>query len=426
MTCLWLSGAETGHNHAEGLTLAGTGTASITTAAARSGSRAYLFQSTASNLAVAYRCDFIGGAVASGVAVYASAWYKLNTGYPASTTRPIIVQTASGTALASIALFSDGSLQAGIGTSVGGTGSQTAAALVSTTDWFQLKLKLLIDAGATDELECYYSYGGVDTLIYSGTGLTISDTTPGRSQIGYSSVPGANEEMYADDFIVNADTGSAPHNTYATTEKLVLLLPTADSADGNWTDGAGGTASIFEAVNNIPPTGVSTATSGATNQAENASSTVSSDLDMTMTTYTAAGIASADTITAVQTVIAAGGSDTAGSNTITHELVSNPTVAASGTTSTDTVAGTYPTSWNRGAGTLTENPSVTKSTAPVMRVTKTVSTTRIHTVCLMGIYVSYLEGVAGTRYRAILMIGMWLLIVCGAQTARYWLDLMIG
>jgi hypothetical protein len=101
-------------------------------------------------------------------------------------------------------------------------------------------------------------------------------------------------------------------------------------------------------------------------------------------------------------------------------------VAASGTTSTDTVAGTYPTSWNRGAGTLTENPSVTKSTAPVMRVTKTVSTTRIHTVCLMGIYVSYLEGVAGTRYRAILMIGMWLLIVCGAQTARYWLDLMIG
>jgi hypothetical protein len=197
------------------------------------------------------------------------------------------------------------------------------------------------------------------------------------------------------------------NNTWVGDHAVACLLSTADSADGNWTDGAGGTASIFEAVNNVPPTGVSTATSGATNQAENASSSVPSSLDVTMQSYTAAGIGASDTINALYTVIEAGSSSTTGSDTMTHELVSNPAVAANGTNSVDIVAGTYPTNWNRGQGTITEQPSVTKGTAPVMRVTKTGAVTRVHTVCFMGIMVSYspTPAATGRRYFSPIMIG---------------------
>ncbi len=402
MTRLIARGWESGHIYSESGTQAGTGTLTVTTADARSGSRSVLYDTTGSNLAIGTYWTFSGVA---DTAYYSSTWYKLNTGYPAGNTRIALFVSAAGTGLASVALLTDGSFQAGINTSTGGTGSPTAAGLAVTGDWFQIKMRFLISAGAADELECYYSYDGTDTLIHSGTGMTISDTAPGRYQIGMTNAPGANETMYADDIIVNDDNGSV-HNSYPGLDKVVMLLPTADSAIGNWTGGAGGTTSLFEGVNNTPPVGEATgASSTDTSQVENASSSVPSNLDMTMTTYTAAGIASADTITSVETCIAQGSSSTTGSDTITHELVSNPAVAASGTNSVDIVAGTFPTSWNRGSGAIAENPSVTKGTAPVMRVTKTVNQTRIHTVCFMGINVAYIEAVGGGHLRGPMMVG---------------------
>jgi hypothetical protein len=56
---------------------------------------------------------------------------------------------------------------------------------------------------------------------------------------------------------------------------------------------------------------------------------------------------------------------------------------------------------------MSENPSVTKGTAPVMRIEKIVSTTRINTCCLMAMSVAILPNgsPAGTRYGSIMMVG---------------------
>jgi hypothetical protein len=197
---------------------------------------------------------------------------------------------------------------------------------------------------------------------------------------------------------LNDSTGST-NNTWVGEHGVVCLLPTADSADGNWTAGGGGT-SLFPAVDNVPPVGLATgASSTDTSQIENASNSVPSNADLTMQSYTAAGVGSDQTIKALYTIIAQGSSSTTGSDTMTHELVSNPAVAANGTNSVDIVAGTYPSGWNRGQGTITEDPTVTLGTAPVMRVTKTGAVTRIHTVCFMGIMVSYSPTPAATARR---------------------------
>jgi hypothetical protein len=186
---------------------------------------------------------------------------------------------------------------------------------------------------------------------------------------------------------------------------VVCLLPTSDNARANWTDGAGGTTNLFGSVDNTPPTGVATSGSGATNQIENPISGAA-NYDANLASYTTAGVGAGDTVKAIYTVIEAGSSSTTGSDTITHAMVSNPAIAANGTNSVDIVAGTYPASWNRGQGTITEDPTIVKATQPVMRVSKTASVTRIHSVCFMGLMVSYspTPAATGRRYFSVISV----------------------
>jgi hypothetical protein len=392
-------GAESGHEHAEGLTLGGGGGNTYDTGTKRTGTRS--FKITTSAAGSFWQFAFTG-ATAQGY--YACGYFQFPaaSGLPGANCNILQIRTGAGSALYGARLTTAGKLQL---TWAGTTqvGSDSSATVVADT-WYRVEIFAQIGgAGSDDSAELRLD--GV--TVASETNQTRSTTAPGQLLWGFGTDdPGTSEVIFWDDLALNDSQGSV-NNTWVGDHAVACLLSTADSADGNWTDGAGGTASIFEAVNNVPPTGVSTATSGATNQAENASSSVPSSLDVTMQSYTAAGIGASDTINALYTVIEAGSSSTTGSDTMTHELVSNPAVAANGTNSVDIVAGTYPTNWNRGQGTITEQPSVTKGTAPVMRVTKTGAVTRVHTVCFMGIMVSYspTPAATGRRYFSPIMIG---------------------
>jgi hypothetical protein len=213
--------------------------------------------------------------------------------------------------------------------------------------------------------------------------------------------------LYADDMTITDSSGSAPTTAPHREGKIVALLPTADSArDAGWLNGASGTTNLFDAVNNKPPTGVVIGSAGATTQVRNAVSTTAEAYSATMTTYTAAGIDSDDTVNLVQAVSMGGNSSATGSDTLGVQVTSNPAIAEV-TPSIDIVTGTFPTGWIRGATTWANLPSVTKGTAPVMRIRKNIANTRTSQCCFMGMMVDYTVVTAGaaTRYRSIMMVG---------------------
>jgi hypothetical protein len=372
-------GAESGHYHAENLTLTGT-TLTLDTAVKRTGTSSFKFDASAANYLV-----FTFSGVALRTYYFCGHFYiPAASGLPGANANILQLAGSGGGSIISAWLTTGGKIQARYANTDTQLGSDSAATITTDT-WYRIEASYNVNtaAGADDALELRLD----GTTVASGT-VAASTSAPGLVQFGWRGDPGTSEVIHWDDLALNDDQGSV-NNTWIGDQKVYVLLPTADSARANWTDGAGGTTTLWEAVNNIPPTGVATASSGATNQVENPTSGTAS-YDATMTTYTAAGVVASDTITALYTVIEAGSSSTTGSDTMTHELVSNPAVAALGTNSVDIVAGTYPASWNRGQGTITENPSVVLGTAPVMRITKTAAVTRIHTVCFMGIMVAVL------------------------------------
>jgi hypothetical protein len=392
MAFLSFAGAETGHIHLENLTLTGT-TQTFDTGTKRSGTRSFKFDSSAA-------CYLEQGVTAAALnrSYFGCAHFLLPaaTGLP-STATTTIVQFATGTDTPlNVALTSGGKIQ--LRDHAGAQIGSDSVATIGTDTWYRIEFEGRNNSAGSD----------VATIRLDGvqvaTGAPVfGANVPNRFRFGWVTDPGTSEVIFFDDIALKDDTGSV-HNTWIGQHAVRVLLPTADSSDGNWTDGAGGTASVFEGVNNTPPVGVATTASGANNQIENANATVPNNYDATMQTYTAAGVTG--TVAALFGVWEGGSSSTTGSDTINGSVVSNPAVAAA-SSSVDIVAGTYPASWIRGATAISENPSVTLGTAPVMRVTKTVSSTRINTVCYMGIMVDEIPTPPATiqRLRPVMHIG---------------------
>jgi hypothetical protein len=92
-------------------------------------------------------------------------------------------------------------------------------------------------------------------------------------------------------------------------------------------------------------------------------------------------------------VMEGGNSSTTGTDTLGLSVASNPAIAEA-TVNIDVNDGTYPTGWNRGATVMSENPSVTLGTAPVMELRKLVATNRTNACCFLGMYVAYTEDTA--------------------------------
>jgi hypothetical protein len=393
MTAISRHGAETGHTHSEGVT-ASTGTPTLSSTQKRTGSLAFFFDSGATTQQnLSFNTAFVLGR-----AYFITAWCYVPTGSIPSVNTSNIIGVTGAASVAAIRFQSDGTLRAAANGVL--VGSSSSAVPLDT--WFRVDLGFTIDIGAVDAISARLNGSSFCSL----TGQTITDTIPTRFILGYTAAaPGASKQIYQDDISVNDNQGSV-NTTWAGLEKIYTLFPSADSARGNWTDGNGGTTNIFGSVDNAPPLGEATTGTVVASQIENAVSAAANAYDATMQTYASKGINSYDTVTAIIPLVEIGSSSTTGTDTLTHSVVSNPAIAGT-TSSCDIVAGTYPASWNRFTGIISENPSVTVGTAPVMRVAKDIATTRANACTLMAMLVSVLPGVAptGTRYRSLMMIG---------------------
>jgi hypothetical protein len=278
-----------------------------------------------------------------------------------------------------------------------------SAATISTGSYYRLELSWTIN-GSTQLSAGELRLDGVTVASVSGLTLSLSKVKLG---VGWMTGPGASRVCYIDDLAINTNAGSV-NNTWPGDGKVVMLLPTADSAEGaGWTRGNGTAFSGgngWDSVNNEPPVGIADlGGAGAdTGQIRNAASNANSAFDATMTTYTAAGVGAADTVNAVIPWTATAAPVATSAKLGDVGVVSNPTItninlAAAGTAGAfwqGNAAGTYPTGWKWSPGTITEAPSVTLGTAPVMRVNQQTASTRIAQVCFMGMYVDYTPGVA--------------------------------
>jgi hypothetical protein len=298
--------------------------------------------------------------------------------------------------LASVRLTTTGTLQlwddSGTPAQIG---SDSAGLSVDT--WYRVEFRVRTNTSASD-----------DTAELLLDGATVATTTTaslttfgvGTFSYGWVTAPGASKVIYMDDIAVNDDQG-ANQNTYPGDGKVVLALPISDNAVGTgWTLGTGTAISSngWSAVDSTPPNGVTNVEAGSDQkQIRNASSNASVSYDANLTTYTTAGIVAADTINVLVPIVATAAPVSTSAKQGLVGLASNPAITTialgaggvSGAFWSGATEGTYPSGWKISYGTTTYAPSVTLGTSPVMRITQVTSSTRIATVCFMGMYVDY-------------------------------------
>lgn len=266
----------------------------------------------------------------------------------------------------------------GLNAQIGSVSTMT----IQTGRWYVLQSKMQFNSGASDdraELKIYDTVTTTSETIASTTTASFSTNIPAAFVVGIISNPGVNLNMWIDDVIMNDDQG-ASNNTYPDpTEVIVPLRPVSDNARGNWTAGAGGTTNLYQALDNVPPVGLSSASATDTSQIKDVTSSATSDADFNCKSYTAAGISAADTITSV---MAAANASQATATTISVgvSIVSNPS-NTEGTDSNNLVASLWGLGWTGSWPTTipVNAPTVTLGTQPVLRIGKrTATTTGLH------------------------------------------------
>jgi hypothetical protein len=317
--------------------------------------------------------------------------FNFSTMPSAASTTIIKINTNTAANLVGIRVTSGGKLQlwreAATAAQIGSDSTTTLVA----GQWYTIELAVkVVGSGSAD-----YAEGRLDGVSFASTNAqTLGATAPGgNAQAGFLTAPGNTINAFLDDVAINDDTGVTSQNTFPGVGKVVALWPTSDSAIAGWTGGAGGTTNLWDALNNVPPTGVATASATNTSQIKDAVSSATDNYDANCTTYTAAGIGASDTIKVVQPFGAAG-PGTAVSIARSIGVVSNPAISDVTGLATSSAVSTYPTAWNLWVGGLAVDPSVTLGTAPVLRCGKRTASTNVLHFCSAGIYVDYTPGVA--------------------------------
>lgn len=378
MARLWYSGAEFADRTAEGLTV-GSGTVTYDTGTVRTGSRAFKVDAGAGNAVQHVYRDFNG---AVGTTYYARAYFR-SPDTPSANAGVLDVQDSAGAVIVRVRYTTGLRLNL-----IDSAAANLVTGPVTTPGtWYRVEVKVKVGAGATDECELLVdgtSYGAL-------TAQTLSDNAPDRLAFGWLTAPGASKVAFFEDIALNDDTGT-DENGYPGDGKVLILLPTADSAVGTgWTVGNGSTAvstNLFGGVDNVPPAGVADA-AGAASQIRNASNTSTANYDATTQTTLAAGMPSGSTIRVLQVVGVFGCSSTTATNAgIGSTGVSPNTGVATVAADTGAVAGTHPTGWARRESTVVY--SATTST-PGVRVGKRTGTTRVVLCSLAAILIDYRE-----------------------------------
>lgn len=232
----------------------------------------------------------------------------------------------------------------------------------------------------------FLKINGVDEI--TATVATIAEI--GREVGPVDAFKYAAMECYIDDVIATSD------GFIDSPSCVAMLVPTSDNARATlWTGGSGGTTNLYDVVDNIPPVG--SASENNTTQIEHAGGAAGTTdaYDANMTTYTTAGITASDAILGIQYQITTGEDSGTGDKLLNFSLVSNPTQATGlanfnvYSAGSSNALGTFPSNWKTTANTMVTNPSVTLGTAPVMRVVRPETASRVASVCYMSMFVAY-------------------------------------
>lgn len=299
--------------------------------------------------------------------------YVRVTARPATTARALI--GASGSVL--VKLNANGTLS--YTNPAGSLIGTSTTALTDTARWYMVEV-----TGAT----------GTSVPVLKIDGNT--EVTGSPSAWNLITLLGANDSV-ADTYTAYFDDLSRDSAGFPGSGKLVLLAPTSLSAGGSWTNGAGSTPVTTAGVATYPPPGLASASETNTSNIESATNSATDNCDFNCTTYAAAGIVAADTITAVAPVARTGEDIATGTKLFGLLIVSNPATGEEqfnvgsdfGAHGSDQAAGSL---WCTNYGTPVGSPSVTLGTAPVLRIGKRTATTRVICVDFLGIYVEYIPG----------------------------------
>lgn len=350
----------------------------------RSGAQALSCPSGAGNNLARVRREFTGTA-----STYMRVYFRV-TALPASTV-PIFRYLISAGPVISARLTSGGKIQMWNDTGTPAQIGSDSAATIAVNTWYKLTSHLHIEVAGTDSGDLLLD----DVLVADFTGVALETAFPDALEFGWiDTAPGANKTIYFDDLAINDVTGGV-EDSYPPTAKVVYLRPTADAQVGSWTGGSGGTSNLYLALDNTPPVG--TASESNTTQIENADATPDNSTDeyrASLTTYSAAGITSADLVSVVHPVIDHGEDAASGTKAGTVGMFSNPAGSTTAFTFGDNAGalGTWPTRWATLWGPPVYTPSVTLGTAPQIVVRKTTTSTDVASVDLLGAYVEYIEG----------------------------------
>lgn len=331
----------------------------------------------------------------SGVTYFARVFFRVSVLPDASKIILSANRAASTAVWTGLTLWPDGTVRQSAN-SPAPSSSDTLVGTIVTGTWYCLELSVRAN-GTTWVWQGRLD--GVPSASTSSASIANTDVefawglnATGLS-LGWSSTTAA--DVYFDDWIVNDDTGASNNSWPGIIEQVALLLPTADSAvSSNWTLGNGTavSANAYDSVNNTPPTGKASGSAGAGDQIKNAVNDVTSpnaDADFTMQTYTAAGLASGDTVAAVQAVCAAGPGTSASQN-VGIAGVSNPAITEAVGATENSAVGTFGSNW-LGIATAPLRPGSEPAhgTAPVVRVGRRSATTNALHVAFVGLYVAY-------------------------------------
>ena len=310
----------------------------------------------------------------TGAGCYLRAYFKFAV-LPTTSSKAILGHSTGSSTQLCVTIKPDGALEIRTGGEAGTVRGTSTTKLTDTSRWYMVEVKYIASAWEV-------KIDGVSEITY--TGVTVGAII---GCIGTSGTVADTYTAYVDDISIDSGAWVGPGNN-------VMLLPTALSSAGNWTEGDGaGTAGMAAAVATRPPPGVDSASETSATNIESAYNG-RTDCDMTMTTYSAAGIGASDTINAIQSLVRHGGDISTTSKDMSAEIVSNPAYTDGiGFTAGNNLGahGNDPSSgfWITYLQVISNNPSVTKGTAPVLRVTKITATTRVVCCDFMGMYVDY-------------------------------------
>ncbi len=388
--------ADVGNAELNGWLVGGSGTYNYDTSFYRSGGASFYCKTTSTT-----NQAYLGSAVTivASRTYYGRAYFYLPDATPSGTVGLVGWANSVG-----IRLTSAGKLQLwqDYGTDVQ-IGSDSAA--ISDGSWVCVELKLTADSGPTNFTAVEARLDG--TAFASSASVSVPAAFPDWGVGSPDSVSGvANFEAWLDDIAINDSSGAA-QTDYPGPGKVGWLVPISDNARGNWTGGSGGTTNLYDALNNKPPVGKAAASETNTTQIKTNTTTVPANCDMNCAAYDATianggvGAAAGSTVALVQ-LVAAVGSEQTNTDNGSMLIVSNPTQSSADTFAfaQASACGTYPTNWLLKFGSVQYAPTVTLSTAPVIRVTKTQTQARMADCCFLGLVVEWTEPESGTQANA--------------------------